>query len=195
MTFDQVDAAPLMAGRAEHLLSAYRAAPHGGLALELGVFRGASLNHLAAADRDRVFFGFDSFRGLPEPWERGAGTHPAGHFALGQLPDVASNVVLVVGLFATTLPAFFGASSSPVDFVHVDCDLHRSTAVALSWIGPRLRVGSVLAFDEPGNWDGQYPAWRDGEWKALTEWLEISGRTLRPLSRTSGQQAAFRVEA
>ncbi len=194
MTFDLVDAAPVVAGRAEHLLAAYRTAPHGGIALELGVFRGASINRLAASDRDRTFFGFDSFRGLPEPWERGSvGTHPAGHFALGRLPDVESNVVLVVGLFAVALPAFFGATTLPVDFVHIDCDLYRSTAVALAWIGPRLRPGSVLVFDELGDWDGGYPAWREGEWKALQEWQQASGRTVRPISRSDGQQAAFVV--
>lgn len=194
MTFDQVEAAPVLADRRQHLLEAYRAAPVGGLAVELGVWRGGSLRCLCEADSERTFFGFDSFRGLPEPWDLGASSRPAGHFALAQTPAVPANAVLVVGLFASTLPGFFGATTLPVDFVHVDCDLYRSTAIALAWMGPRLRRGAVLVFDELGNWDGGYPAWPEGEWKALSEWLESSGRTVRPLSRTAAQQAAFVVE-
>lgn len=193
MNLAVLEAAPAISDRREHLLAAYQEAPVGGLAVELGVFRGASINALAGEDPERAFFGFDSFRGLPEPWERGVGTHPAGHFALERLPDVAPNVVLIVGSFATTLPAFFRAVSYPVDFLHVDCDLYRSAAVGLAWVGPQLRPGAVIVFDEIGNWDGRYPTWQDGEWKALNEWLEASGRAVEPISRTTAQQAAFRV--
>jgi hypothetical protein len=54
-------------------------------------------------------FGFDTFSGLPEAWEQGAGgdTFDAGAFDLaGRLPAVPANARLVKGLFADTLPPF-----------------------------------------------------------------------------------------
>jgi len=54
-------------------------------------------------------FGFDTFSGLPEAWEQGAGgdTFDAGAFDLaGKLPVVPANARLVRGLFSDTLPPF-----------------------------------------------------------------------------------------
>jgi hypothetical protein len=196
MKFEDVDAAPVVGrDRIEHLVSAYRQAPTGGLVVELGVFRGESINALAGIDPERAVFGFDSFRGLPEPWDMGSRTEvPTGHFALEKLPEVKPNVALVVGAFALTLVAFFAQARGPIDFLHVDCDLYRSTVVALACCGVLLRKGSVVVFDEIGNWDGRYPNWGQGEWRALSEYLTSSGRVLRPISRTEQQQAAFVVE-
>jgi len=54
-------------------------------------------------------YGFDTFSGLPEAWEQGAGgdTFDAGAFDLaGKLPAVPANARLVKGLFSDTLPPF-----------------------------------------------------------------------------------------
>jgi hypothetical protein len=54
-------------GKFDLLTYAVQQAPPG-LALEFGVFKGTTINHLARQAPDRQFFGFDSFEGLPEHW-------------------------------------------------------------------------------------------------------------------------------
>ena len=73
---------------------------------------------------------------------------------------------LVVGWFDETLPGFLGQHEGPVDFLHVDCDLYSSTVTVLEHVGPRLRPGSVVVFDEYFN----YPGWQGGEHLAWQEY-------------------------
>jgi tetratricopeptide (TPR) repeat protein len=133
-----------------------------GAVVELGVRRGTSLRFLAGLFPDRALYGFDSFEGLPEPW----GDQPRGLYTTGgRLPAVPDHVLLHVGWFAETLPAFAAQLSEPIAFVHVDCDLHASTRTALEQLAPRLSPGAVLVFDD-------YlcnPGWRDEEHRAFLE--------------------------
>ncbi|RBM19270.1 class I SAM-dependent methyltransferase [Prauserella sp. PE36] len=151
----------------ETLRYALSLAPEGGLALEFGVASGNTLRHIAEARGGGKVYGFDSFEGLPEPWLAGM---PAGAFARTDLPDVPG-AELVVGLFADTLPAFLEQHGQPVDFVHVDSDLYSSAKTVLDLVGPRLRAGSVIAFDEFFN----YPGWQDHEYRAWREYAERTG--------------------
>ena len=58
-------------------------APPTGEVLEFGVFRGKSIRTIAKVVPKRKVYGFDSFIGLPEDWERGKGdTYKKGHFNL-----------------------------------------------------------------------------------------------------------------
>jgi hypothetical protein len=147
----------------EHGLSL---APAGGLALEFGVFSGTTLKLISAARDGTQVYGFDSFDGLPDHWRHG---FPAGSFQLDGPPDVPG-AELVVGLFEDTLPGFLDGKAGPVDFVHVDGDLYSSAKTVLDLVGPRLRAGSVIVFDEFFN----YPGWQEHEYKA---WQEYVGRT------------------
>lgn len=142
----------------EHALTL---APSGGLALEFGVFTGSTLTIIAAA-RDGGVYGFDSFEGLPENWRAG---FDAGAFAVDGPPQVPG-ADMVVGLFADTLPGFLAAHPGPVDLLHLDADLHSSTACVLDAVGPRLRSGSVVLFDEFFN----YPGWEQHEARAWHEY-------------------------
>lgn len=141
---------------------ALRAATLPGLVIELGVRRGASARFLAARCPESTLHGFDSFEGLPEGW-RGV---PAGAYSTrGELPEVPGNVVLYPGWFSETLPAFVAEHPGPVRFMNVDCDIYASTRDALAVLGPRLRPGSVVVFDE-------YlcnPGWEEDEHRALAE--------------------------
>lgn len=157
-----------------------------GHVLEFGVFRGRSIAVLAEVFPGRRVHGFDTFTGLPQDWQRGPGdVYPAGHFGLERLPDVPDNVTLWPGEFATSLPGWLAVHPGAVGFVHVDCDLHASTRTVLDLLDARIVPGTVLVFDELCDWtdSGVYPAWRDGEWRALEEWLQRTGRRFRVLGR------------
>lgn len=143
-------------------------APAGGLALEFGVYSGTTLRAIAAARRGGVH-GFDSFAGLPEHWRAG---FPAGQFAVAALPEV-DGAELVVGWFADTLPGFLDEHPGPVDLLHLDADLYSSTVTVLEHVGPRLRTGSVVVFDEYLN----HPGWEDGEHRAWSEYAERTDTT------------------
>lgn len=142
------------------------------LFLELGVFRGKSINLFAneikASLPNSKIFGFDSFKGIEEDW---VGTPMVkGHFDLmGKLPSVAANVELRVGQVQDTLPVFleeFGNRS--VRFVHFDLDTYTPTRYALEVLRNRLEPGTILLFDELYG----YPGWKDGEFKALQETID-----------------------
>jgi predicted O-methyltransferase YrrM len=144
-------------------------APRGGMALEFGVFAGRSLRIIAEARGGHEVYGFDSFQGLPEDYR----SHVrAGAFALGAPPDV-EGADLVVGWFHETLPGFLAAHPGPVDFLHVDGDLYSSAVTVLDAVGPRLRSGSVVVFDEFFN----FPGWQGHEYKAWQDWLARTGAT------------------
>ncbi|MDL5154666.1 class I SAM-dependent methyltransferase [Actinomycetospora termitidis] len=147
----------------ETLAHALSLAPTGGMALEFGVYSGTTLRQIAAARNGAEVYGFDSFEGLPEDWRAG---FRAGTFAVEQVPEV-EGAELVVGWFSETLPAFFEAHPGPVDVLHLDADLYSSTATALELVGPRLRPGSVVVFDEYLNHSG----WQDGEHRAWREFV------------------------
>lgn len=151
----------------EHGLSL---APTGGMALEFGVFTGSTLKIIAASRPSGGVYGFDSFQGLPEDWRI---DFPAGSFSVDGLPDVAG-AELVVGWFDDTLPGFLDEHPGPVDFVHVDADLYSSAKTVLDLVGPRLRPGSVLVFDEFFN----FPGWQEHEYRALREYLERTGSSV-----------------
>ncbi|AEA25603.1 class I SAM-dependent methyltransferase [Pseudonocardia benzenivorans] len=143
-------------------------APTGGLALEFGVYSGGTLSRIADARPGGAVYGFDSFTGLPETWRPG--------FRTGTFDDVAgppevAGAQIVVGLFADTLPGFLAEHPGPVDLLHLDADLYSSTATVLECVGPRLRPGSVVVFDEFFN----YPGWPDHEARAWREFVEATG--------------------
>ncbi len=150
----------------EHALSL---APTGGMALEFGVYSGTTLTIIAKNREGEGVYGFDSFKGLPELWR---GDFPAGTFAVNELPSVPG-AELVVGWFDETLPGFLAEHPGPVDFLHVDADLYSAAKTVLELVGPRLREGSVIVFDEFFN----YPGWQAHEYRAWQEYLDATGVT------------------
>lgn len=154
----------------EHALAL---APTGGMALEFGVYTGTTLK-IIAASRDGAVYGFDSFDGLPEDWRTG---FASGTFGVDAPPEVPG-ADLVVGLFDESLPGFLAAHPGPVDLLHVDADLYSSAVTVLEQVGPRLRPGSVVVFDEFFN----YPGWEAHEARAWAEYV-------------AAHDVAFRYEA
>lgn len=162
--------------------------PHkdGGLFLEFGVYKGDSINRLAALRPDVHWYGFDSFEGLPEAWTLGS---RKGAFDIGgTLPPVRDNVVLTKGFFAETLPRFVAQHrNEKVAFLHIDCDLYSATKTIFDHLGDMLQQGCIIVFDEYFN----YPDWENGEYKAFVEYIAKTGRSFEYIAyvRTGGQVA------
>lgn len=135
-----------------------RQAAPGGIGLEFGVGSGRSTRIIAAVMR---VVGFDSFNGLPEDWRPGFGT---GRFSQAA-PPVIDNCNLVIGRFEDTLPDIDFTEMWPVSLVHIDCDLYSSTRTVLEHIGPVLKPGVIVVFDEwhgyPGAEAHEQRAWRE----------------------------------
>ena len=151
----------------------------GGIALEFGVATGHSGRIIGSR---LPVVGFDSFEGLPEDWRPG---FPAGKFAQSPPPYPGQ---LVIGLFADTLPRYTFPS---VAFVHVDCDLYSSTVTVLKHLGPHLRPGCVLVFDE---FHG-YPGCEDHEQRAWLEHVERTGIEWEPIGHGPEQLAVRLLSA
>ena len=113
--------------------------------LEFGVFEGHSINLIASRTKNKVY-GFDTFTGLPEDWgdHQKEGTYDVE----GKLPEVPSNVELIVGLFQDTLEDFLKEHSQPVAYLHMDADLYSSTKYVLDTLKDRIVTGTVISFDE-----------------------------------------------
>lgn len=158
---------PVFQDPSETLAHALRLAPAEGMALEFGVYRGSTLTVIAQARDGKDVYGFDSFADLPEDWRS---RFPAGAFAVNAVPTV-QGAELVVGLFADTLPGFLLEHPGPVAFLHVEADLYSSTRTVLEHVGPRLRLGTVLLFDEYFN----YAGWEQHEHRAWQEFVAGSG--------------------
>lgn len=132
--------------------------------LEFGVHTGHSILHWAGANRapDSRFFGFDSFEGLPEEWNR---TYPKGHFdTKGQVPSTSDpRLQFVKGLFQSRLDGFL-ASYEPGGrklVVHIDCDLYASALYCLTKLDRFLTPGTILVFDEFGDVQHEFRAFSD----------------------------------
>lgn len=141
-----------------------------GIAMEFGVGGGESTRLIA---HYLPVYGFDSFDGLPEDWRDG---YPRGSFAQPHQPDVPG-ATLVPGLFADTLPRIVWDGLRTVGLVHIDCDLYSSTATVLEHIGPHLRPGCYVVFDEWHGYDGaaqhEQRAWREFADRSGIGWTVI----------------------
>jgi O-methyltransferase len=136
--------------------------------LEFGVHEGYSLFHWMRNNEDPKsrFFGFDSFEGLPERWNK---NYPKGFFDVAGREPTSSDarVEFIKGWFQDTLPRFLSSYSSPEQtrrVVHIDCDLYSSTLYCLTKLDEVLVPGTIVIFDEFG--DVQH------EFRALNDYME-----------------------
>jgi predicted O-methyltransferase YrrM len=176
------------ANKLDHLTFALKQAPPG-LALEFGVFKGTTINHLARLAPDRRFYGFDSFTGLPEEWA-GSRYSAVNFDRKGRKPRVAANVTLIEGWFDKTVPEFLAREAGPIGFMHVDCDIYSSTKTVLDLTASRLAAGAVIVFDEFFNYKG----YELHEYKAFFEFVERFGVSYRFIGY-SAQQVSLVVES
>ena len=149
----------------ETLKFALDQAPLTGLICEFGVRHGESLRFISELTNNTVH-GFDSFEGLPEDW----GNETRGTYSTnGKLPVVPSNVMLHVGNFNDTLPAFCNNFGGGLAFANIDCDLYSSTQTILISLAPKITSGTIIVFDD-------YlinPSWENDEHRAFKEVAQI----------------------
>lgn len=136
-------------------------ARHRPLYLEFGVYEGASLRYWASriSDADALFFGFDSFVGLPETWRPDMAR---GHFSLsGRIPRIDdARVHVVPGWFNHTLPSFRLPDHDRL-VVNIDADLYSSAREVLTHLEPHLVPGTYLYFDEFNDSANELRAFRE----------------------------------
>lgn len=161
--------------------------------LEFGVWTGQTINHIAERTKATVY-GFDSFEGLPVDWKEGTTARsviPKEYFRHSHaLPRVRSNVKLVKGWFDKSLPGFLNEHPGNVAYLHIDSDVYESAKIVFDLLGDRIVAGSVIVFDELFN----YPTWKEGEYKAFTEFIQAKQLRVEYLAfNSSGEQVAARM--
>jgi hypothetical protein len=115
------------------------------LLLEFGVYEGYSIRYFSNINKNinSLFFGFDSFEGLPEPW---TSSHDKGHFSTKGIEPESNDqrISFVKGWFSDTLPPFIVnhkelfEDKDTVKIVHFDADLYSSTLFLLTQLWPIL---------------------------------------------------------
>lgn len=144
-----------------------------GYFLEFGVFKGDSLSFFAKQRPECMFYGFDSFEGLPEDWT--GGSAPKGFFAVNDQSEFffsgLPNVKVIPGWFEDTLPKFISShlkKSSYCSFLHMDSNLYSSTAFVLNQLTPYITRGTVILFDDFFN----YPGYAQHDFKAFFDIID-----------------------
>jgi hypothetical protein len=152
------------------------------LYLEFGVFRGRTIRYWSGKLQNPAahLHGFDSFEGLPEDW----GPHTRGTFSVGgTIPDIADpRVRFFKGWFETTLPTYV-VPEHEVMVMIMDADLYSSTAYVLRHLGPHVRPGTFIYFDEMNH--------VDHEPRAFHEFMEASSRKFTMVCADRQLQRAF----
>lgn len=145
-----------------------------GAYIELGVTTGKTINFIAALNPGKTIFGIDSFLGSPEDYVKEGHLYKKGTFGVKDMslkPAVLSNVKLIQGDFTEALPYLVTkmlGEKGQVAFLHVDCDLYSSTHTALEILGPFIKPGTIIVFDDFYG----YPEYKEFEFLALNEFLE-----------------------
>lgn len=134
-----------------------------------------------------LLWAFDSFQGLP-PRRDAKDDHPnwiAGHMTTGfeeflglcQAHGIpAAEVRAVRGYYDDSIGK--AAADDPalprdICLAYIDCDLYSSTQTVLRFLGPRLKHGMIVAFDD---YFCMAPNQIAGERRALAEFLTVEKR-------------------
>lgn len=120
-----------------------------GIIIEVGVWRGGSLRYLAERHPTRLFFGFDTFEGMP-PTDPRDNHHKPGDFGNTSFETVQAaladlqNVTVVKGLF----PGSDITGLQRIAMAHVDVDIYQSTLDCFRHLGPRMARGGRMYCDD-----------------------------------------------
>ncbi len=119
--------------------------------LEFGVASGASFRWWLSQNENlnSHFFGFDTFKGLPEKW--GGFDKGSMSYTIPEIKD--SRALFIPGLFQNTMTEFISKhnhilQSGTIRILHMDADLYSATIFTLSQLWPFLKKGDLIFFDE-----------------------------------------------
>ena len=117
--------------------------------IEFGVAAGNSFHWFMTQNThpDSRFYGFDTFDGLPEDW----GPFKKDAFSNNnQMPPIKDGRgKFYKGLFQQTVPHFVKElDNSRPNVIMMDADLWSATLYALTSLGPYLKKGDLIFFDE-----------------------------------------------
>ena len=148
-----------------------------GLWLEFGVKAGKSARIISKIKREDFpnietpLYGFDSFIGLPEDTEWGH----KGHLSVdGEIPKI-DGASFIKGWFSDTIPEFNNEhGTTPLAFLHIDCDIYTSTVTVLEGMKDRIVPGTVVLFDDMLSYSQNSDLWvgEEHEFKAFMEFVE-----------------------
>ncbi len=142
-----------------------------GAVVECGVWNGGSSAIVAAGlesagDRDRPFWLFDSFEGLPEPTEKDEDKVRDNYFpgwctggvervreAHGLVGHMLESTTIVPGWFDQTL-AKHADAIGPIALLHADADWYDSMTTVLTVCYPQVISGGIVVIDDYGAWSG-----------------------------------------
>jgi O-methyltransferase len=158
------------------------------LCLEFGVWKGESISRWSRRLRNAGsrLHGFDTFKGLPEPWCDGK---KRGHFSTdGATPQLSdSRISFFKGPFEETLPKYHFVDS-PVVVLFIDADLYSSAQFVLRELKHHIKVGTIICFDE--FWDPSH------EQLAFDDFLSKAGMSFELIAADYGMKhVAFRRTA
>jgi hypothetical protein len=134
--------------------------------------------------KPRIYYGFDSFEGFPDPVEKDEITPIKGKSfwanpsatVLKVLNDgrlgediIRERIRLIKGWFDQTLPGYQGR----IALLHLDCDLYESYKLSLESLYDKVQPGGVIMFDEYG--DDRWP----GATKAIDEFFQNKPETVQ----------------
>jgi hypothetical protein len=138
---------------------------------------------IGAIWRERRFFAFDSFEGLPasEGIDKMSDDFFAGKYSFSE-DDFRAKIadhgvpkeksVIVPGWYnqSCTEETIRKHSMKKAAVVHIDCDLYESTRDALNFVTPLLTDGTIIIFDDWFCFRGNPEL---GEQKAFSEWTAL----------------------
>lgn len=145
---------------------------------EANTFRMAlnTLGQHNAPNRISHFWAFDSFEGMPEPegidkqkiWRAAMNITSEQAFRRINRKD-GYRIKTVKGFYEHSLPGVALPYDQYPALAYLDCDYYSSTRQVLDWIGPYLRHGCILAFDD---WDCYFADNERGQRKAFHEFCQ-----------------------
>ena len=143
--------------------------------LEFGVAEGVSFRWFVQTLRnpENRFYGFDTFTGLPEDF----GPYKKGTFDNKNKPPEIEDrrVKFFQGLFQQTLFVFLTElNNNKRNIIMLDADLYSATLYVLTRLGPLLKKGDIIFFDEFSVPTHEFKAFHDFEQSYLIN-LELIG--------------------